>query len=141
MEAPPLIESSMPDAEPAFACDGIGYLCGLRPVLPARFARLAGGTAIILLPPPALATMTATTTGPKTTASTAFRFRPCFVYRQCPSLKILAIKGRNGLGCVFILGHFDKAKSAGFPGVTVCHDLHLLDFSELSEKCSKRVFC
>lgn len=81
--------------------------------------------------------MTTTATRPVSASAAsagAFRFGPCFIDRQGTSLKILAIEGCYCFGRILILGHFNKAKAAGFSGVAVCHDFNLLDFSELTEE-------
>src|SRR5579862_3515664 len=109
--------------------------------LPAGFAGLPSGTSIIILVPPALATMTSAATGTVPAPPTsAFRFGPCFIYRQGASLKIFPVEGCDGFGCVLVLGHLDKAKPARFSSVAVSHDFYLLDFPELREKGSKRIF-
>jgi hypothetical protein len=106
------------------------------PVLPTGLAGLAGRTSIIILVPPALATMTAATawTVSATSTTRAFRLGSRFIDGQGSSLKILAIEGRNGFGCIFVLSHFHEAEPARFPGIAVSHDLYLLDLSKLAEK-------
>jgi hypothetical protein len=113
-------------------------------VLPARFARLARGFAIILVrkfllataaaPASAIAATVSTTTASSVRAA-GFGLGPRFIDLQISTAEILAVESRDGFGGFIVIWHFDETEAASASGFAVSSNM---DARELAERLKER---
>jgi hypothetical protein len=134
-----------------------GY--SLLPVLPAWFARLPRGFAIILVreasaaatitpasasstSTPASATTAATSTPSATTSwrTTTTLFRARFIHFPIAPANIFSIKSGYGLARFFVVRHFDERESARAPCLSIHHHMHARHLSEWLERRANLAF-
>jgi hypothetical protein len=103
--------------------------------LPARFARLTGYLAVILIRKSlatSAASATAVSTAAPITAGTAiagaaarstwtagFRLGPSFVDLEIAAAEVFAVERGDSLGRIRVIDHFHEAEAARFPGFAV----------------------
>src|SRR5215831_8159878 len=126
-------KEAMPVPRAAKACarpdDGdVGDLQKER--LPARFARLASVTTIVVLPPSASALAS--------TAETAIiGLRAGLVNVEGTSAELLAIQGSDGLLRFPVVAHLYEAKSARASGLAICNHGHTVNVAEWLKQLAK----
>jgi len=86
----------------------------------------------------AISATAAAPAAPATTAAVSaargpFFPRPGLVNRQRTTLKVLLVKHRDRLGCVFLGAHFDEGKPAGATRRPVLHNVYRDDGTRLGE--------
>jgi hypothetical protein len=64
-----------------------------------------------------------------------------FVDRERKAIQFFAIESADSGQSLFTVRHFYKAKSTGFPGVSVCNDLGRTHFAKRFKKLLQSLFC
>ena len=104
--------------------------------LPAGFARLPRGFAIVLVGESATAAMTTAGASAVITAG-AVAFRPGFVNLEVAAAELFAIEGRDGVGGFRIIWHFDKREPASPAGFAIGDNMNAPDLAEGPEQRSQ----
>jgi hypothetical protein len=100
--------------------------------LPARFARLAGGFAVIFVRKSAAATSAARAPAAAVTANTTgtIGFGPGFVDLKIAAAERFTIQGGHGIGGFSIIGHFHEGETASPAGLAIGGNMNAPDLSE-----------
>src|SRR5438034_515538 len=106
--------------------------------LPAGFARLPRGFAIVLVGKSAAAMSTAGASAAITAGAVAFR--PGFVDLEIAAAELFAIEARDSVGGFRIIGHFDKGEAASPAGFAIGDNMNAPDLAEGLEQRSQICF-
>src|SRR5947208_1382324 len=106
--------------------------------LPAGFARLPRGFAIVLVGKSAAARSTAGASAAITAGAVAFR--PGFVDLEIAAAELFAIEARDSVGGFRIIGHFDKGEAASPAGFAIGDNMNAPDLAEGLEQRSQICF-
>src|SRR5947207_55496 len=112
-------------------------LSGPQPI-PAGFAPLARGFAVIFVRESAAATSVAMTTAAAVAAAIAgpVSFGPGLVHFEIAPAELFAIEGRDGFGSFRIIGHFHKGEAASPASFAIGDNMNATDLAEGLEQRS-----
>src|SRR5216684_2636712 len=105
--------------------------------LPAGFARLARGLAIIFVRESAPA---ASSTAARARSTTASGLGARFVHLQIATAQLFSVEAGNRLGGFFVVGHFHEGKAAGAARLPVHDQVHAGHLSEGLEQRAQLTF-
>src|SRR5438874_2056683 len=108
--------------------------------LPAGFARLARGFAVIFVRESSAATAMTTAGASAAITAGAVAFRPGFVDLEIAAAELFAIEARDSVGGFRIIGHFDKGEAASPAGFAIGDNMNAPDLAEGLEQRSQICF-